>query len=443
MTSKGMCLLALTVSMAGSLSSLGCSSDSATPEKSGDVEVFSWWTNGGEKQALQAVIDLNHTTYPKVTVTNAAVALGDQARDVLKQRMSTGDPPDLFQANIGKDLLQWAGAQPKIEDLTSIVADRNFYPDLTKDNNLSQNGALYGMPVNIHRINSLFINLPVLQRNGVDPATLNTLTGLHTALATLKADTTLYAPMTIGSQYKWTLDILVLETLLPAVAGGQFYEDYYRGNIAGGTDPNIGKMLDEAALLWTYMPTGTHAPNVVDWVPAIQDFIDGHVAMTVMGDWAKGLIDATPATGGAIMVAGTDYDEIPFPSADGVAGSFVYTTDTFALPVGAKNRDLAIDFLKTFASDEGQVAFNKAKGSIPALPLAAGPRGGFDAVAQRTMAAFEDTSTDRRVALSGIATNLFTDPIDTALQNFTLSCEAGACDQTIVTTALTSNYPPR
>jgi glucose/mannose transport system substrate-binding protein len=436
MTSRGLCLLALTASFLGSTA---CSSDSGTTEKAGDIEVFSWWTAGGEKEAFDAVVAINTAKYPKVTVTNAALALGTEARTTLQTRMQADDPPDLFQANIGADLLQWAGTQPKIENLNEIADAEGwrtgataFYPDILQEGNLSEGGNLYAVPANIHRINSLFVNLPILARNNITVESLNTLDGLHTALATLALDTdaNFLAPLTIGSKFQWTLDIMILQGILPAVAGGTAYENYFRGG-STAADPIITAMLDETATLWQYMPTGADSPNSVDWVPAIQYFIDGRVAMTVMGDWAKGLIDAS-----GTMVAGVDYDEIPFPGTAADSAPFIYTTDTFALPSGAAHRDLAIDFMKTFASDEGQFAFNDAKGSIPARRL--GNEDLFDVVTNKTIAAY-NASTDRHVALSGITPSGFS--ISQALFDFVATCEAGACNQTLVTTALTDSYP--
>jgi glucose/mannose transport system substrate-binding protein len=423
--------LALTASFLGSVA---CSSDSGTTEKAGNVEVFSWWTAGGEAEALQAVIDLHSVEYPKVTVTNAATALGDQARATLRTRMENAEPPDLFQANIGADLLQWAGAQPKIEKIDTIAEGEGwaFYPDVVAQ--LSEaDGSTYGVPVNIHRINTLFVNLPILARNNVDPASLNTLAGLEAALTALDADTALVAPINIGSQYQWTLDIMILESILPAVAGSAAYENYFRG---GSTydDPIITDMLDTAGRIWAHMPTGASAPNNVDWVPAIEAFIRGEVAMTVMGDWAKGLIDNSTI---ATLVPGTDYDAIPFPAASGTA-PYVYTADTFALPVGAKERILAIDFLKTLGSDEAQVAFNQEKGSIPARPLSAASVAGFDVVAQRAITAWE--SSEHGLALSGIVPGDFNGPIYQALFDWAATCETGTCDPTVVMTALQANY---
>jgi hypothetical protein len=51
-----------------------------------------------------------------------------------------------------------------------------------------------------------------------------------------------------------------------------------------------------------------------------------------------------------------DYDEIPFP---GTVGTFVYAADNFVRPIGPASRDLAVDFLDTFVSDESTLRSTK------------------------------------------------------------------------------------
>ncbi|MCK7527084.1 MAG: hypothetical protein MZV64_60485 [Ignavibacteriales bacterium] len=60
------------------------------------VEVFSWWTGGGEAAGLEAMIEVFSAQYPDVEFINAAVAggAGTNARAVLATRLQAGDPPD-------------------------------------------------------------------------------------------------------------------------------------------------------------------------------------------------------------------------------------------------------------------------------------------------------------------------------------------------------------
>src|SRR5665811_1803472 len=58
-------------------------------------------------------------------------------------------------------------------------------------------------------------------------------------------------------------------------------------------------------------------------------------------------------------------DSIYFP-VPGTTGVFDFLADSFTLPVGAPHPDGAKAWLATVGSAEGQTAFNRAKGSIPA-----------------------------------------------------------------------------
>jgi ABC-type glycerol-3-phosphate transport system substrate-binding protein len=60
------------------------------------LEVFSWWTSGGEAAALNALFNVYNKQYPGVEIVNAVVAGGggSAARSVLHTRLIGGNPPD-------------------------------------------------------------------------------------------------------------------------------------------------------------------------------------------------------------------------------------------------------------------------------------------------------------------------------------------------------------
>ncbi|HYO87075.1 MAG TPA: hypothetical protein VER79_00415, partial [Candidatus Limnocylindrales bacterium] len=92
-------IVALTVLvLALALSGIVMAQDAAP---SGELEIFSWWTGGGEAAGLDALIAKFAELYPEVTVVNSAVAGGSgvNARAVLTTRMLGGDPPDTFQVH--------------------------------------------------------------------------------------------------------------------------------------------------------------------------------------------------------------------------------------------------------------------------------------------------------------------------------------------------------
>src|ERR1700760_156237 len=78
-------------------------SSQATGEKK--LEVFSWWTSGGEATALDALFTVYNKQYPGVEIVNAAVAGGDAAQHVLRTRLAGGNPPDTWQSHVGWELL--------------------------------------------------------------------------------------------------------------------------------------------------------------------------------------------------------------------------------------------------------------------------------------------------------------------------------------------------
>ena len=90
------------------------------------------------------------------------------------------------------------------------------------------------------------------------------------------------------------------------------------------------------------------------WDKAMDRVLKGEAAMTIMGDWAKGYANA----------AGYHSDAFGFIPMPGTAGTFVFTTDTFGLPIGASEDTRKV--LNVFGSAEGQKIFNELKGSISA-----------------------------------------------------------------------------
>src|ERR1700693_943983 len=76
------------------------------------LEVFSWWTSGGEAVALDALFKVYKQKNPDVDVSNAAITGGggSAARPVLQTRLAAGNPPDTWQTHSGHELLHYVQA---------------------------------------------------------------------------------------------------------------------------------------------------------------------------------------------------------------------------------------------------------------------------------------------------------------------------------------------
>jgi glucose/mannose transport system substrate-binding protein len=71
------------------------------------LEIFSWWTSGGEAAALSELFNVYKKQDSGVAIVNATVAGGggSAARPVLQTRLAGSNPPDSWQTHPGWDLL--------------------------------------------------------------------------------------------------------------------------------------------------------------------------------------------------------------------------------------------------------------------------------------------------------------------------------------------------
>jgi glucose/mannose transport system substrate-binding protein len=324
-----------------------CGPATAAPKTK--VEVFSWWTTGGESAGLQKLMDQFNTANPKYEVFNAAVAggAGSNAKAVLKTRMLGGDPPDSFQVHMGHELIDtWVTTNYMValDDVYSKYGFNDVFPKGVLDI-VSYNGHPWSVPVNIHRANVLWYNKSVMSANGIDPSTLSTFDGWQAAAEKLKAAG--IAPLALGDNGPWAA-VNLFETVLIGTLGA----DNYKGLWTGATDWNgadVTTALNNFKMMLGYI-NSDHA--ALSWDQANQLVIDGKAAMTIMGDWVDGDYIAKKFTG---------YGWAPPPGDKGIYDAL---SDTFGLPKGAKHAEATKMFLGVLGSKQGQEAFNILKGSI-------------------------------------------------------------------------------
>lgn len=320
---------------------------------SGELEIFSWWTGGGEEAGLNALIEKFGELYPDVTVVNAAVAGGSgvNARAVLTTRMNAGDPPDTFQVHAGEELNAVWVAAGLMEPLNDIYEENGWleqFPEGLLDLISDEEGNIYVVPVNIHRSNVLWYNPSKLEEWGVSvPADWDEF--LNETCPTLQdAGVT---PIAIAEN--WTQAHL-WESVALAVLG----VDGYNGLWNGETDWTS----EEAVAVWdtfgAIMDCANEDMNGISWQDASKRVADGEAAFNVMGDWAAGyfLVDLglEPEVG---------FGWAPSPGTDGV---FMMLSDAFGLPKGAPNPTAVRAWLSFLGTAEAQDIFNPLKGSLPA-----------------------------------------------------------------------------
>lgn len=317
------------------------------------VEVFTWWAAGSEKAGLDALVGEFEKQHPDIEFVNGAVAggAGSAAKDLLQTRLQAQDPPDTFQAHAGAELQDYIDAA-QIEDVSDLYDEfglTDAFPADLVDRLSSEDGAIYSIPSNIHRANVVWANPTVLEENGIDPAAeYEDLDAWIADLETL--DAAGVTPLSVGTT--WT-QVHLLETVLLASLGA----DAYSGLWDGSTDWEGAEVTAALENFETLMGFTNDDRDGLDWPEATQMVIDGGAAFNVMGDWAVAAFEEQD------KALGTDFTAAPVPGTD---GTFDFLADSFTLPVGAPDPEGAKAWLETVGSLEGQVAFNKAKGSIPA-----------------------------------------------------------------------------
>jgi glucose/mannose transport system substrate-binding protein len=341
-------LLAIALVLAPLAAAAGGRGERAEDRK---LEIFSWWTAGGEAEGLAAMFDIYRQKYPSVQIINATVAggAGSNAKAVLATRMRGGNPPDSFQVHAGHELIDSWVIAGKMEPITFLFRDNGWMGSFPRGliEIISWKGEIYSVPVNIHRSNVLWYNKAIFAAARLaPPRSLDDLLAACDALSRRGV-----TPLALGDSGIWT-SVHLLESVLLGTMGPV----KYKGLWTGGTAWNgweVKAALERFAALMRYT-NSDHA--ALSWDGAVQYVIDGKCAMTVMGDWAEGYFKAKGLT------PNVDFGWAPSP---GTQGAFIMLSDSFGLPRGAPDRDAAVRWLTVSGSRAGQDAFNPKKGSIP------------------------------------------------------------------------------
>ena len=318
------------------------------------LEIYHWWTSGGEKAAIDALVAVFQQKYPDVGVIQSPVAggAGYVMKSVMKSMVAAGEAPDAFQMHAGYEMKPYvdAGFLDPIDELWQSQGWESVFPPVVKDM-VNWYGHYYAVPVNIHRANVLWYNKKLLDQYGIDPSTLETWDGFFAACEKLRAAGIQY-PIAMGGIGKWEI-AHALEQIFVS-QGVDFYQDLVNGKLS---DPNDPRLINAFNIMKRYLNYVNPDYASLTWDQAVAKVIRGEAAFTIMGDWANG----------EFLVAnkqfGVDYGAMPVP---GTKGVYVLVIDCFEKPKGAKHPENSLKWLMVVGSREGQDAFNPIKGSISA-----------------------------------------------------------------------------
>jgi len=317
------------------------------------LEIYHWWTSGGEAAAVGALVDVFKGLYPDTIVTQMAIAGGSGTTmiPVITSLVLAGEAPDAFQMHAGYEGIDYFEAD-LLEDINDIWTDNNLeavIPDVVRS--MCQfDGDYYMVPVNIHRSNVVWYNLKELEDIAVDPKTIDTWTEFFAACAAFEVANPGKDAIALGEA--WTQAHLFEQIL--AGQGIDVYEDWINGEITSGTNADL---LAALTTLETFMGYTNSDFNSLTWDEATDLLIQNNSIFNIMGDWANG----------EFLVANSVYnDTYGTIAVPGTGDMYGLVVDAFQHPANVAHPKNSDRWLEVVASKEGQDAFNPLKGSISA-----------------------------------------------------------------------------
>ncbi|MFY8101457.1 MAG: extracellular solute-binding protein, partial [Allorhizobium sp.] len=316
------------------------------------VEVMHFWTSGGEAAALGVVRD--KVVSEGVSWADAPVAGGggDQAKTVLQARIASGNPPAAMLM-LGQNIIDWA-KEDMLGNVDALAKTQGWdaaLPEAVKQFT-KVDGHYVSVPTNVHRTDMIWASKAAFDRIGAAyPTSWEELNAL--APKFLEAG---IIPLAHGGQ-AWQ-EAYMFEAVALGVGGADFYRKaLIELDDATLRGPEMVAVFAQMANLRGMVDANFSGR---DWNLASAMVIKGEAAMQIMGDWAKGEFT------NAGKLPGDDYACIPVPKAKG--DGFVYLVNSLSLFTQTEP-DLirGQEVLATAIMDPAvQIAFNQAKGAIPA-----------------------------------------------------------------------------
>jgi glucose/mannose transport system substrate-binding protein len=326
---------------------LGLLAFSAT---AGEVEVLHWWTSGGEAASvavLKQLLEKEGHTWKDFAVAGGG---GDAAMTVLKSRAVAGNPPTAAQVK-GPQIQLWGdeGVLTNLDDVAKAEKWDTLLPKVVADV-MKYQGHYVAVPVNVHRINWMWVNPAVFKKAGAKIPT----TWAEFETAAKKIQAAGFIPVAWGGQ-PWQ-EATVFETIVAGLGGTAFYkQSMIEAKPEALNSATMVRVLETLRMVNSYTDKG--APGR-DWNLATAMVIKGEAAMQFMGDWAKGEFTAAGKKPDVDYVAAR---------APGTAKQFLFNIDSFIMfkVKSAENEKAQKAMARLILLPDFQKVFNVNKGSIP------------------------------------------------------------------------------
>lgn len=314
------------------------------------LQVLHWWKSASERKAVDLIaakLNEENIGWRDSMIPNGS---GVGAGIVLRSRMLAKDAPEVAQVN-GIVIRDWARLELLL-DLDVVAAagkwDKLLLPTVAAA--IQSDGHIYAAPLGVHRINTLFYNRKLFTQHKLAPP--STWAEFEHAAAVLQQAGVV--PLAQSSE-PWQVATL-FETLVLS-EGADFYRALFQRRDAGAyQDARLTAALGRLRHLkrWMNQPVPERT-----WDDTTRQLADGEAGMLVMGDWAKGELNAR----GLATDEGFGCAYVP-----GTAAYHLYNIDTLSMLATRESHRPAQERLAAIIMTPAiQGEYNQVKGSIPVL----------------------------------------------------------------------------
>ena len=323
-------------------------------EAEGLINVYHWWTAGGEKNAIESGVNHFSDSYAKVTANSNPVPGGAGGSMVMKVKnlQQSGKSPEAFQAHPGQEIEPYLNSDlllnlDQVWEYANL--EERILPGLM-DMCTAEDGNHYVVPIGIHKTNIILYNIHVFEKYGVEipdheDITWDEFWAICDELAAKMPEGEY--PLDLGDQKGWPAG-QVFENIMLGT-DPQIYEDFINGNY---NVEDLTRVMETYTKLMDYV-----APdhNSRDWYHTTGSMVTGTYAMQIMGAWAQPLMTNMD------QVYGVDYGVFTFP---GTEGWFGLCVDGFVVSNNSANVEGGVRWAYSVCTQDVQEYFSSLKESI-------------------------------------------------------------------------------
>ncbi|NOI00634.1 carbohydrate ABC transporter substrate-binding protein [Vibrio kanaloae] len=314
------------------------------------VEMLHWWTAEGEDSALSVIEDRFRLLPFSLKNDPIAGGGGGPAKSILQARAIAGYSPDIAQME-GPAIQSWAalGFLMGMNEVAKLNQwDQSLYRDIQAIH--KYNGNYVAIPLNIHRLNWMWVNKEVLAKHQLSLP--NDWDSLLLVLNVLKNKG--ITPLALGEE-PWQV-VQIFENIAFGVGGAHYYRQAFVDLAPEALNsPETLEALDRFRSLANIVGNDL---SKISWDQGTKALLKGEFAFQFTGDWALGEM---LSSGSSIP----DYIQCsPFPSTE---NGFIYNVDSLAFFSTRSNEEQNItSIMAALSTPEFLLEFSKKKGSIPA-----------------------------------------------------------------------------